>query len=242
MADEAGHKIEIRTIPTKLAKLKLLENNARYMDADQFTQLVDNLKRDGVLTSHPLIYKGVVLSGNHRVQAALKAGIAEAECIEITSDLTESQRVAIQLSHNAITGKDDPNILAGLYSSLDFHDKLYSGLDDAVLNTDKMDLKSLSAGATQYQELALTFLPEQADEFNALADRLGKSASKVIHLGSLEDFDDFFDALIRVKATQNVHNSALALRAMARLANDHLDVLEAIEAEALEAEGGDGGA
>ena len=42
---------------------------------------------------------------------------------------------------------------------------------------------------------------------------------------------DLFDTLIRVKGHENIHNSALALRAMVKLANDHLDVLESLEQE-----------
>jgi hypothetical protein len=155
----------------------------------------------------------------------------------ITNELTESQRVAIQLSHNAITGKDDPNVLAGLYASLDFEDKLYSGLDDSVLQVDPLQLDSLSAGATEYQELMFSFLPEQAQEFCDLLERVGNSTSKVVHVAQLDDFDDLFNSMIRVKQHENIHNSALALKAMVQLANEYLDHIEALEAE-----GGDGGA
>ncbi len=55
-------------------ELKLLEKNARYMKAEQFQSLVENIKKDGNLSSLPLCYREKdgklrVLSGNHRVQA-----------------------------------------------------------------------------------------------------------------------------------------------------------------------------
>ena len=108
-----------------LGDLKLLAKNARYMAEPEFNRLVENLRRDGVLTSLPLVYRGEVLSGNHRVQAALKAGILTADVIEIETELSEEQQRAIQLSHNALTGKDDPNLLREILqirTAEDLHD------------------------------------------------------------------------------------------------------------------------
>jgi hypothetical protein len=48
--------------------------------------------------------------GNHRVRAAIKAGIDESDVIDILTEISEERRLAIQLSQNAISGKDDPNI------------------------------------------------------------------------------------------------------------------------------------
>ena len=65
--------LQTRVVRRRLADLTLLKKNARFMRPDQFNRLVDNLRRDGVLTSLPLVFDGVVYSGNHRVKAALKA-------------------------------------------------------------------------------------------------------------------------------------------------------------------------
>jgi len=50
------------------ARIKLLEKNARYMDQPTFQQLVDNVRKDGALSSLPLCHQQpdgsmVVLSG-----------------------------------------------------------------------------------------------------------------------------------------------------------------------------------
>ncbi len=111
-------KVESRIVKVKLRDLKLLEKNARYMTPQEFSQLVANIKQDGKLMGVPVVYRGEVLSGNHRVRAAIKAGIEEADVLDILTELTEERRLAIQLSQNAINGKDDPNILAQLYTSL----------------------------------------------------------------------------------------------------------------------------
>lgn len=48
--------------------------------------------------------------------------------------MSEEHRIAIQLSHNAIVGQDDPDILKKLYDKiLDIDLKEYSGLDDKTL-------------------------------------------------------------------------------------------------------------
>ena len=69
--------------PYKLAlvnvsELEFLEKNARYMTNEMFRNLVDNIKRDGGLSSVPLCWKHDdkyrVLSGNHRCRAAIEAG------------------------------------------------------------------------------------------------------------------------------------------------------------------------
>jgi len=52
----------------------LLEKNAPFMRAEQYQRLVSNVKRDGCLTSVPFAVRNgerfLILSGNHRVQAA----------------------------------------------------------------------------------------------------------------------------------------------------------------------------
>lgn len=223
----------------------MAERNAHYMKAEMFNQLIANLQRDGVLTSCPVIYKGEVLSGNHRVQAAIKAGIVEATCIEILSDLSASRKMAIQLSHNAINGNDDPSMLQSLYGSLSLGDKLYSGLTDDAFGVQELDLASLSAGATDTVELNLVFLPEHAEHFRRLLERAGRKAKRANLVASMDSFDALFDSLIRVKNDLNIFNTAMAIDAMVKLANERLDQLIAegkVEADELPAAHAEGAA
>lgn len=93
----------------------LLDKNARYMTQEMFDNLVSNIKKDGGLSSLPLCYREpdgrlLVLSGNHRVQAAVHAGLEEVLILVIDKELTRQEQVAVQLSHNAIEGRDDPVI------------------------------------------------------------------------------------------------------------------------------------
>lgn len=63
-----------------IGEFQHLEKNARYMTNEQFRNLVENIKRDGQLSSVPFCVKVDgkyrVLSGNHRVMAAKEAAVA----------------------------------------------------------------------------------------------------------------------------------------------------------------------
>ncbi|WP_097103520.1 ParB N-terminal domain-containing protein [Nitrosomonas ureae] len=226
MVQQIQQMIQTKTYKTDLTKLKLLEGNPRYMTPAQFKRLVKNLENDGVLTSAPLIYQNEVLSGNHRVQAAIAAGIIEADVIEIISPLTESEKKAIALSHNAIAGQDNLSLLQEYYDSLDSFLKEYSGLTDDIFKVEELDISTLSVGAPKYQQLNLLFLPEEMDVFMELVKNIGKKQESVNLCGKIDDFDQFFEAVTQTKKVMNIHNSAVALRTMAQLTMERLEEIE----------------
>ena len=59
-----------------------------------------------------------IISGHHRVEAAMKAGIVEADCLSIEGEVDEGRLTAIQLSHNSLAGEDDPEVLRQMLESL----------------------------------------------------------------------------------------------------------------------------
>lgn len=218
--------------------MRLLEVNAHFMPAVKFNQLVENLKADGVMTSTPLLHENVVVSGNHRVQAGIKAGIEDAEFIEVlgvegpdgaTVSITRERLIAIQLSHNALVGEDDPNVLRVLYEDLALPLKAYSGITDEMLGAEQLDLSSLSAGGVQYQEVMLTFLPNDAAEFAALLERMqalgARGGRMLVYAAAVEDWGKMFDAVVAVKEQLNIRNTAIAFRIMAELAVQKLEEL-----------------
>lgn len=223
--------LETRLVRVKLRDLKLLEGhqNARYMRAAQFERLVMNIKRDGVLTSAPLVYRGIVRSGNHRVQAGIEAGVEEADAIEILGDVSEDRLLAIQLSHNAITGEDDPTTLATLWKALPFDEKRYSGLTDEAIGTVKeLDVDSLGIGGPEQEEMVFLFLPEEAGAFHDLVKKIEARIKRPpIYACARPDFDKFFDAIVGIKKQLNVLNAASVVATMAQLALERLDQLAA---------------
>lgn len=93
--------INTKIIEIDPRELKLLKMNARFMRHEEFQRLVANIKRDGQLTSAPFACldpadgKYEVLSGNHRVQAAISAGLETIPCIITDDEMSEEQRIAI---------------------------------------------------------------------------------------------------------------------------------------------------
>lgn len=233
--EEKPLRVNFSTLPIEALYTLSAEENARYMTADQMRRLSGNIKKDGASTSAVLIYpdiginKLVVLSGNHRVEAAKLAGQSVVPVMVIQNYLTPERRVSIQLSHNAITGQDDPNILGRLYESLSLQYKAYSGLTDDSFNVlEKLDIDSLSLGTPKYEEITLLFLPSEKEVFQKAVEIIDKSkATKTIHLAHYEEFGRLFDALVLVKERNNVFNSAVALRDLVDLAMERLEQLKA---------------
>ena len=193
-----------------------------------FSQLVENIRRDGCLTSVPLVCevdgKLEVLSGNHRVMAAIKAGLEEAEVMEITTPLSRERRIAIQLAHNAIAGQDDPSILSELWADLDFAYKEYSGLtEEDFAGITEIDMTPISVEAPAYEEITLAFLPEEKQAFVAFLERVQEAKSRARWIvAHYDDFARVYDTIIAVKQKLDIHNGAVALRVMADLAMERL--------------------
>jgi len=122
--------------------------NAQEMTEGDFSRLVKNLKRDGILTSAPLLMdqegktKKMCISGHHRIKAAIKAGIEGAISL-VSEELDESTRVRIQLTHNDIHGDPNMDIVAVLMQQLSEFDITLvdtSGIEGLVEDAKEMDV------------------------------------------------------------------------------------------------------
>jgi hypothetical protein len=221
MAKREPKKLEhVRVERMPLADLKLLDLNARFMPHEQFQRLVENLRRDGQLTSVPFAWKQrngsyLVLSGNHRVQAAIEAGIDEGYVMLCDDPMPKSRRVALQLAHNAIAGEDDPATLKALYDGLEDIDwRQYAGLDDKTLQLlDEVQLGSLSEAHLDFQTVTITFLPsekERAEKAWEVA-RTDLTGADEVWLARFEESERTLDALDTAGRAYGVTNAATAL-------------------------------
>lgn len=235
----------IERLPIK--QLRHLKKNARYMTAEQQKRLTENITRDGVLTSLPLVWlmqsKGgkptetppvyEIVSGNHRVASAREAGLEEIDVIVIRNWISAERRVEIQLAHNAVSGQDDLSVLEELYEGLSLSGKEYSGLtDDWFEGLRDLSLSGFNVDGPEYQEITLTFLPEDATQFEDMAKRAEKHGKVLYKAARFEDFNTLFDAIVRTKEAQNIQNNAMAIAALADLAMERLDQIEAEQAQA----------
>ena len=236
--------LETRVYRCMLTELSHLQRNARYMTGEQLRRLQENIRRDGGLTSVPLIYRHdednriEILSGNHRVEAAVAAGITQGWVMEIVTRIAPERRVAIQLSHNSITGQDDPSQLKALYDDLDLDWKQYSGLTDDAFKMDPLDLTGLSLAGPTYEEITLLFLPEQADAFREAVQKFGKrKPTGERYAADLADWERLFDTIVKVKDSYKIMNTAIAMRRIIDLANERLAQLNAATEEPSTTEG-----
>ena len=212
-----GQPYQVAIVPVE--QFALLEKNARYMTHEMFKNLVDNISRDGGLTSVPFCLKRkdgkyLVLSGNHRVSAAIEAGIKEILVLFTDREMTRAEQVAIQLSHNSIEGKDDLSILKSLWDEIDSIDlKYYAGLDDKSLeNMEKLSQKALSEVDLDYRTLTFVFLPEEIERLdNVLEKALACVKSDNIRVARLADFNRIIEATSKVKSAYGIKNMAVAL-------------------------------
>jgi mRNA-degrading endonuclease RelE of RelBE toxin-antitoxin system len=211
--------------------LKLLDKNARYMSHEMFQQLVKNIKGDGVLTSIPLCYKEEngdlrVISGNHRVQAAVHDGIEKILALVIDRRLTRQELVAIQLLHNAIEGKDDPVILRELWNEIEDIDlKLYTGLDSEIIREmDKMEFITISETRLDFKQMVMTFFPEDVDKIKSLMEYADMLFSGDEHfLLSKKHYDQVFALLIETKDRFNIVNNPTAFMKIIEMAKLYMD-------------------
>ncbi|GHD98546.1 ParB/Srx family N-terminal domain-containing protein [Streptomyces alanosinicus] len=214
--------------------LTLLDVNARYLPHEQFRQLVANIKRDGHLTSTPLVWNDagngrlIVLSGNHRTLAAIEAGLPQIWWMQIDEPLPRQRQIALQLSHNAIVGQDDPAILKELYDELESVEwRQYTGLDDKSLDLlEKVDVASLGEDNLDFASVQLVFLPDELQRAEAAFDAARSTAAADQRwVAGLEQYEPVLDALETSRAAYKIGNSATALGVILTVFERHLGEL-----------------
>jgi hypothetical protein len=232
----AASSLRIAIVP--ISQCDLLEKNARFMRVEQYKRLVENIRRDGCLTSVPFAIRHAgsagspqgdrytILSGNHRVKAAKDAGLTEVTLLYTDRELTHAQQVAIQLSHNAIAGQDDMAILRELYDEInDVALKEYSGLDDVLLGKlNPPDLDPLSEKGLEYRIVSIAFLPEEVERAEKLFAKIMEQADgDRTWINRRADYDRMLDALTVAKEAAGVKNTATAFGLLLDLVENHFD-------------------
>jgi hypothetical protein len=220
-------------------ELKLLEKNARYMKAEQFQSLVENIKKDGNLSSLPLCYREKdgklrVLSGNHRVQAGRQAGVGQILVMVVGDEKDADERLAIQLSHNAIAGQDDLVILKELWESINnVQSKLYAGLDsDTVKALQGIQFAAIAEQRLQYKIVTFTFLGHEVENLDELLKAIAVAfASDVVFLATLEAYAPLYELMLKIKKHCLIKNTTAAFMKYNELAQIGYDQMVKVEAE-----------
>ena len=171
--------------------------NAQEMTEGDFSRLVKNLKRDGILTSAPLLMdqegktKKMCISGHHRIKAAIKAGIEGAISL-VSEELDESTRVRIQLTHNDIHGDPNMDIVAVLMQQLSEFDITLvdtSGIEGLVEDAKEMDVT-----VPQFRYINVCLIEESREKLVDLIMHLEKEDTEN-WLISKPEYDNIRDLL-----------------------------------------------
>lgn len=228
-----GERARLRIVDPK--DVRLVGKNARYMNKQAFDQLASNIEHDGFLSSVPLCHEledGALeaLSGNHRIKAAVRAGVERILVIALPRQ-ADSRKTAIQLSHNALQGNDDRDLLAELWAGLESLDeKLYSGLDsETVSDLNEARLAGFSPAQPRTMRVILWFLPEEVTALDELLDEAeAETTADPRYVAPAAHYNLLIEALKQVKQSQNIKNTAVAFMwLMNRLAGK--TVFDAIE-------------
>jgi hypothetical protein len=216
------------------SKIRLLKKNARYMPKIQFEQLCNNIKRDGFLSSTPLCHtlkdgSLEVLSGNHRVEASREAGLDKISVMVLPEELGKSRKIAVQLSHNSLAGRDDEQILASLWADLaDMEDAEYSGLDtETIERLEAIEFSAFNAAQVPSEAILLWFIPEEVERVDALIEECEKlTLADSIYLAPMECYERVFDAIVKTKRVKNIKNTAVAFMKLVELVEQCVESIE----------------
>lgn len=217
--------------------------NSRVLAGEKFERLVQNIARDARLESMPLVTPVVgreqfdIISGHHRTRAARKAGVMWVYVLAFNEPLTRARLRGTQLAHNAINGRDDAQVLAELYASIDdVAEKVASGVteDDiaAALKQVRVDEVVVEP---DYEVLQVVFLASAKRSFDDVVGLLntpfgvGEVAAE-----ALPHFDNFRAAVRKVSEEANVRNLAGIFLKLGHFARSFIELKELAEKEAPE--------
>lgn len=208
--------------------VKFIEKNARYMSRTEYDALVNNIKRDGQLSSVPFCAKEndeyIVVSGNHRIKAAIDAGLQNIQ-IMVGENLSNDQIRAIQLSHNSIVGKDDMVILRELYDEIKSSDfKAYSFIDTSIFEElEKIDVNIIQP-TNEFISFNIMFFDAEFSKFEDIINeiRINEKAVEALLPTPKQDYEKFIEVVGKIRKDFDIKDYGTSLIKMAELANETL--------------------
>lgn len=222
---DLGGGIYVALVP--INELREQDINARVMEDGKFKQLVNNIKKRGMVESLPFCAytsKGIeIVSGHHRVKASREAGIKQLPVLLDISGLNRSQIAAKQLAHNAISGIDDQNTLREIAKIItDVDDMLESAIDKDIFKEQKAEIDRFATPAVdiEWKTVQFTFLNHQMKNLNKLIEKTADADYEGVI--ELEQFKPFVDALQKTQKFQDVKAVGTAVYLMVKAALEKL--------------------
>lgn len=210
-----------------------LERNAHFMDKATLDKLVYNVSEDGFLSQLPFGMKResdgkfLILSGNHRLKASIKAALQYILILYI-DEVDKEKQIAYQLSHNALVGKDDLQMLKDIYSEMkSIEAKEFSGLNGMqFLDLNKIDTLSINDGDIELTEMRFLFVENRKNDVKRVLDELENQKideKTSIVVGS---FEEFIKTMTAVKVRFNIKSNTVAFGRMVDICNEKLEEMK----------------
>ena len=200
-----------------VSNIKEQDVNAQVMEDRKMKILTSNIKNRGALESLPYVIKQgetfSVISGHHRVRAANNAGLKQIYCLVDTNELTKSQIISKQISHNELVGSADSEILGELVKQMqDVDDLIASGLPEKYLNSIQGDPMTIDLPQLEFdwRTINLVFLPKQQTDLETLVKLIDNKAAMVGAV-NVEQYDKFVKVMNQFGKTQNIKSLATTI-------------------------------
>lgn len=216
-----------------IVNIKLVDKNAHFMEQSTFRRLVENIKRDGQLSSVPFCVKHndgkyTVISGNHRIQAAQMAGIVNTPVMVVDEDdITHDEMRAIQLSHNSIVGQDDAELLKELLDEItDVALKEYAHISNEVLDAVNDIDYTIEMPNNEIVPVTLMFIDSSKIEFDKLMDELENYSEREIesmHIMDISTLQQLNDITAKVGQRYKIKSQALSICKMIEIVKENMN-------------------
>jgi len=203
------------------------EKNARVQAHTTFTGLTRNIKTRGALESLPFVHRDGdtfwLISGHHRVRAAIAAELPSIIVLADPRPMTRSELVAKQIAHNALQGRDDPGMLLQLVSEI----QDVGAMLEASINVD--DLRKLTQVNAQvpdikadfdWKTLVFAFLPTQLKDLEALCDEV--KGQDVIGVVDRAVFEQFVTTMRKLGRKEDIRSIGALVYRMMKITEDFL--------------------
>lgn len=219
-----GQGIELRLV--RATDLREQDLNAQVMQPAEFERLVENIGNRGALESLPYCAQPPgqddieIISGHHRVRAAVQAGVEPFWVMVDTSPLTRSQITAKQIAHNQLVGRSDERIIRQMLEHIEnVDDLLETGLPQDFMPALPPDATAILTPHAEFdwRTVSLTFLPHQLDDFTALVATLD-GTQDLVGVAPIETFEPFARALSRYQRIKKILSVGTALALLTRIA------------------------
>lgn len=217
---------DLYVVMVDVTTLRERDVNAQVLQPRHMERLTENIRSRGQIESLPYVHcpsdpgQYEIVSGHHRVRAAVAAGITRIPVVLDKRKMRESEVIAKQISFNEIHGSPDEDILRQMIAKLDnVDDMLTTGLPEDMLPTvDKDDTKLLLPAADfDWRMVTLTFLPGVLGQFDEAVKMIDKH-SEIVGVARRDQFEGFAKACHTYGLVNNIRSMSTVIAAVTAIA------------------------